>query len=138
MPSSDSINYRNNWKYRLEQPYTYCFSIPLSDDAIHKNSEPDSSFLKVSTKSIWFNQGYSWDGPSGPTIDTPNAMRASLVHDGLYQALRENRLLPKARKAADLEFRRILKEDGMAWWRRWVWYLAVRGFASGASRPSNR
>ena len=35
---------------------------------------------------------YAWDGPSGPTIDTSNSMRASLVHDVLYQAMREEGL----------------------------------------------
>jgi len=34
--------------------------------------------------------GYSWDGPSGSAIDTKNFMQGSLVHDALYQLLREN------------------------------------------------
>jgi hypothetical protein len=32
--------------------------------------------------------GYAWDGASGPTYDSKSSMRASLVHDALYQLMR--------------------------------------------------
>ena len=69
---------------------------------------------------------YAWDGPSGPTIDTPNSMRASLVHDVLYQAMRERGFSKKFRWRADLEFLRILKSEGMWFLRRWIWWFGVR------------
>ena len=34
-------------------------------------------------------EGYQWDGPSGPAIDTDTFMRGSLVHDLLYELLRD-------------------------------------------------
>ena len=40
---------------------------------------------------LYISKGYSWDGPSGPAIDTPDWIKASLVHDALYQLIRENR-----------------------------------------------
>jgi hypothetical protein len=38
------------------------------------------------------SKGYAWNGPSGPTLDTRNFMRGSLVHDALYQLMREGRM----------------------------------------------
>ncbi len=55
-----------------------------------------------------------WDGPSGLTIDTPNFMRGSLVHDTLYQLLRNELIEQKWRDEADEELRRICREDGMS------------------------
>lgn len=75
---------------------------------------------------VAFSRGYRWDGASGPTIDTPDSMLASLVHDGLYQLMRNRKLDIGLRKAADKEFVRLLKEAGMPWWRRGYWYAAVR------------
>ena len=63
-------------------------------------------------------------------------MRASLVHDVLYQAMREGGLPRKARGWADSEFRRILKADGMWWPRRWLWWSAVRLLGGGNAKPS--
>ena len=79
-------------------------------------------------------EDYAWDGPSGPTIDTKNSMRASLVHDVLYQTIREKGLPYEFRKRADLEFRRILKSDGMSFPRRWIWWTAVRLLGGGHAR----
>ena len=75
---------------------------------------------------ISFSRGYRWDGASGPTIDTPDTMEASLVHDGLYQLMRDGVTPLSYRKAADIEFSRLLREAGMKSWRRWYWYAAVR------------
>lgn len=75
---------------------------------------------------IAFSQGYRWDGASGPTIDTEDSMLASLVHDGLYQLMRNRKLDIGFRKLADQAFNRMLKEGGMPWWRRGYWYAAVR------------
>ena len=78
---------------------------------------------------------YAWDGPSGPTIDTKNFMRGSLIHDVLYQLMREE-LLPRCyRKYADQLLRKICLEDGMSKFRAWYVYHAVRLFAKQSSMP---
>ena len=82
-------------------------------------TQDESGFLRVQT-------GYSWDGPSGPTFDTPDSMRASCVHDNHYQAIRLELLPMSARRVADRMFVRLLKEDGMWWWRRRLWWAALR------------
>ena len=78
---------------------------------------------------------YAWDGPSGPTIDTKNFMRGSLVHDALYQLMREGLLDRKYRKYADQLLRKICLEDGMSKFRAWYVYHAVRLFAKQSSMP---
>jgi len=71
-------------------------------------------------------KGYKWDGPSGPTIDTPSFMRGSLWHDLGYQLMREGLIDHKHRQYFDLLLYRICKEDGMLHIRaEWVYY-AVR------------
>ena len=71
--------------------------------------------------------GYAWDGPSGPTFDTKSFMRGSLIHDALYQLLRETGLggdedwNDVRRYHADLILYNVCIEDGMWGWRaRWV------------------
>jgi len=73
-------------------------------------------------------EGYCWDGPSGPAIDTQNFMRGSLLHDCLYQLIRDGYIIPSYRKTADIFLFKICREDGMSWIRGvWV-YLGVRMF----------
>ena len=54
---------------------------------------------------------YAWDGPSGPTIDTPTNMRASLFHDALCQGMAEDLLDRMYRKYADELLRIHMLED---------------------------
>tara|TARA_R110001632_G_scaffold48655_1_gene122487 strand:+ start:4059 stop:4457 length:399 start_codon:yes stop_codon:yes gene_type:complete len=72
--------------------------------------------------------GYMWDGASGPAIDCSLNMRGSLVHDALYQLIKENCLPLSFRRHADKIFYNILREDGMSWIRAKVYYRAVRMF----------
>ena len=57
---------------------------------------------------------YVWDGASGPTLDTKNTMRASCVHDVLYQMIREQKLRLEMKDNADKELARIMEEDWKA------------------------
>lgn len=80
-------------------------------------------------------KGYKWDGASGPTIDTPSTIRASLIHDALYQLIRMGHLdIDIHREAADYEMDKILKQDGMWWWRRKLWIRALRIGAKSAAK----
>ena len=77
---------------------------------------------------------YCWDGPSGPTFDTPSTMRASLAHDGGYQLLREGKLPPEFRAAFDALLERLGVEDGMHPWRARLWRRGVERLAAFAAR----
>jgi len=81
---------------------------------------------------------YMWDGPSGPTLDTKTFMRGSLIHDALYQLMREGLLDRKYRKYTDQLLRRICIENGMARWRAWYVYHSVRTFGKKSSKPRKR
>ena len=77
---------------------------------------------------------YAWDGPSGPAIDTDNFMDGSLVHDVLYDLMRQGLLSRwKYRRKADKEMRIQCKKDGMSFIRRWYTWSAVRVGGYGAS-----
>ena len=70
--------------------------------------------------------GYLWDFGSGPAIDTPDMVYASLAHDAFYELMQKDLLPWDCRKAVDRYFKRLLKQAGMGRLRRqWV-YLGVR------------
>jgi len=76
---------------------------------------------------LLIENGYEWDGPSGPAIDTDNFMDGSLVHDLLYQLMREGYLSRwKYRRKADKEMRLQTKKDDMFILRQWWTWLGVR------------
>lgn len=77
--------------------------------------------------------GYAWDGASGPTKDTKNSMRGSLIHDALYQLMRIGKLNGRYRNEVDELLESFCLKDGMWRWRAWAWYKAVRKFASGSA-----
>ena len=81
----------------------------------------NTAFIKVDKGLLTIKTGYAWDGPSGPTIDTKNFMRGSLIHDALYQLIREGHLPISLRKTSDEILVEICRQDGMTWIRRkWV------------------
>ncbi len=140
MPAETSHNgitytkhFRNDkpkYKYVLIDAYQYNTGLTHVDDGNPYVWLDHAGQLRISA-------GYAWDGPSGPTFDTRNFMRGSLVHDALYQLMRE-RLLDhrKDRKHADKLLRIIVRKDGMSWIRAWWVYRAVRLFGGSAARPS--
>jgi len=93
-------------------------------------------FIAISKWGVMtLTEGYAWDGPSGPTFDTPSLMRASLVHDALYQLMREGLLDFKKRKTADIIYRDLALEDGTPPWRARIHYWSLRVFGKRSSRP---
>lgn len=87
------------------------------------------------TRDYWFHRdracvfaGFVWNGASGPTLKDRKSRRASCLHDAMYQAIYRRLLPPSARRVADENFLRILKEDGMGRVRRSLWFRSVRWF----------
>lgn len=77
---------------------------------------------------------YAWNGASGPTIDTISSIIASLVHDAIYQLIREGHLeVDVFRKPGDCELWRLCIEDGMLKFRADYWYAGVRLFGDAAA-----
>jgi hypothetical protein len=66
-------------------------------------------------------------------------MRASLVHDALYQLMRNGELNARTtRKAADKIFREICKQDGVSSFRANLYYKALRQYGKPAASPGNK
>lgn len=83
-------------------------------------------------------KGYAWDGPSGPSIDTPSFMRGSLFHDALYQLIRERRLEDwdgEDRLRADELIRDVCLADGMLPFRAGYVFWTLRAFGQRAATP---
>ena len=90
------------------------------------------------TGRIFVFEHYAWDGPSGPTFDTKTFMRGSLIHDALYQLMREGSLDRKHRKQADEILREICLADGMNRFRAWYVYQCVRIFSKKSALPRKK
>lgn len=125
------IFYKSGYKYQLVNDYEYQLSkeFPL----VQYEIETDYFYLSESGLLI-VKKGYAWDGPSGPTIDTKNFMRGSLVHDALYQIIRLGYLEKSIyRILADQTLYDMCRRDGMSWIRAQIVYHAVRLFGNSAA-----
>ncbi len=83
---------------------------------------------------LTIDAGWPWDGPSGPTVDTPSFMRGSLAHDALYALLRAGKLHPSRRKEADDLIYDLCRQDGMGWLRAHYMYAGLRLGAGYAAK----
>lgn len=125
------IKYRSGYKYQLVEKYAVDISI-----APEQNIHTEFIELDVEGKLV-IKKGYAWDGPSGPTIDTSNFMRGALVHDALYQLMRNKLVDQTFRDEADEELKRICLEDGMSRLRAWLVHRGVRLGGGPAASPES-
>ena len=122
------------WKYQL-----------LDDHSIHTGWRPPAALVSAQgwvrieqDGRLTVYKGYAWDGPSGPSIDTPSFMRGSLFHDALYQLIREGLLADTDgadRLRADELIRNVCLDDGMPAWRAAYVYRLLRWFGARAATP---
>ncbi len=121
---------RRRYKYTLFADYQH-------QTELHMNQPVKiGNVVSLETNGLLtIKKGYAWDGPSGPTIDTPNFMRGSLVHDALYQLMREERIAQDYRAYADMLLRKICLEDSMIPIRAWWVYKAVRLCGASNAAP---
>ena len=127
------IEYRSGYKYQLASDYSIKISIKPKKDI-------DTKFIKLDTKgNLTIIDGYAWDGPSGPVIDRKENMRASLVHDALYQLMRHRKLTAKAHKdKADKIFKKICIEDGISKKTAAIYYYGLKIGGKPAADPKNK
>lgn len=117
---------RRSYKYTLLEQVQYQTGIQATHT--HDVVAIDDGLLTI-------KPGYAWDGPSGPAFDTGNFLRGSLVHDALYQLMREGVIPQAQREKADQILYDICRADGMSKLRaKWVFW-AVRKFAGKAAQP---
>jgi len=128
----DKIKYTSGYKYQLYEDYSATNGKPLQTTITGYDICLD--FIRLTPDGLLdIKKGYAWDGASGPTIDTDSTFRGSLVHDALYQLMREDLIGQHNRIIADCYLRDICIEDGMWKWRANLWYDGVRKFAMSAA-----
>ncbi len=129
------IRYRklSSYKYQLWESYNRHIDLRPEQDI-------DTPYVALSGDGrLTVKQSYAWDGPSGPAIDTKTFLRASLVHDALYQMMREELLDHRVhRKRADDLLKTMCLEDGMFVFRAWYAHLALRLFGGRNARPGKK
>lgn len=129
----ECISYKKGYKYQIVEAYEV--DIPIQPD-----ENIASDYIELTAQGgLKLKKGYAWDGPSGPTFDTLNFMRGSLVHDALYQLMREGHLDPSVhREPADRLLQAMCRADGMSAIRAWWVYQGVRLGGNPAADPANR
>lgn len=126
-------------KYRHLKGYKYELMETFAIDTEIRGYDVTTRFIVLwEDGRLFIREHYAWDGPSGPTIDTKDFMKASLVHDALYQLMREGHIGKKYREYADDLLKQMCIEEGMPKWRAWYVHLAVRWFAKGSLKPRNK
>lgn len=133
------MKYRELKKYKYQLVENYSIQTDLKP--VKEIFEPtaEKPFINLDTNGVLtIFSGYSWDGPSGPTIDTKNFMRGSLVHDAFYQLIRQKKLALEHRNFADRLLQKICKEDGMSSFRANNVYYAVKLFGESSASPTNK
>ncbi len=127
------ISYKSGYKYQLHEAYASEIPIIPSQSIVTEYIELDEEGL------LSIKKGYAWNGPSGPAIDTLNFMRGSLVHDALYQLMRNEELdRDRYRKPADELLRKMCRDDGMSPIRAWCVYYGLRIFGDKAAHHNNK
>ncbi len=127
--NSSQACYRKPRKYKCQLPNDYEIATDIKDHDI------DTGFLKLTSSGmLTIRAGYAWDGPSGPTVDTKTFMRGSLVHDALYQMIRENHISLDYRGYADDLLKEICLEDKMSKIRAWYVHGSLRLFGGPAAQ----
>ncbi len=103
------MKYRSlkHWKYELLES----MEIPVDIPQTAYSYPIEGKYIALWDGLLTARDRYAWDGPSGPTFDTPTNMRASLFHDALCQLIGEGLLGKKYRKYADELLRTLMLED---------------------------
>ena len=134
------MKYRKLKGYKYELLESVSFNVTLLWNLCAPNGKQitwviDNKYIKWKDDWLKVKAHYAWDGPSGPTIDTKTFMRGALIHDVMYQLMRECFLHRKHRKYADQLLRKVCLGDGMSKFRAWYVYRAVRLFCKKSSMP---
>lgn len=127
-------------KYELVEWYSYQTGFGKLNYKIRIKNEIKIDYLKLKENGwLWFEKGFAWDGPSGPSIDSLNVMRGSLIHDGIYRLIRFGGLKYNPYKVlADKLLKKICRKDGTFWFRALYIYIGVRLFGCHSARPRSK
>lgn len=122
------MKYRAGLRYQLAETERY------QSDIMPLSVLIDTDWIALDSEGLLtIRAGYAWDGASGPVFQTPETMRASLIHDAYYQLIRLGLIHAGYRAAADRVYRRVCIESGMYESRAETHYIALRLFGGVAA-----
>ena len=126
------------WLYRLEESFCWKSHLDIQEDCAFKDKTGVVRLILEKGGRITVTRGYTWNGcspkfcffdiligiPDG-VVDSrtgrPKTYYASLIHDALYQFVRDG--LPLKRRDADHCFLRLMEETGFR--PRYLYFFAV-------------
>lgn len=76
--------------------------------------------------------------PENPFLKLSKNGRGSLVHDALYQLMRQNKISLEYREYADELLKKLCLEDGMSSFRAEYVFRSVRYFGESSAKPSDK
>ena len=104
-----------NNEYKMRQDYS--IQTDIYGYTIVDNPEGRGNIRLLKSGELTIGHGFWWNGPSGPTYDSKNFMRGSLIHDALYRLMRVGLLPLWYRAYADELLYKLCREDGMSKFR---------------------
>lgn len=125
------MKYKSGYKYILAENFSVQTKITHNADIVL-----DGRVTLRTNGLLSIRKGYAWDGASGPVIDTKTIMRGSLIHDALYQLMREGHLGQQWFYAVNNELHAACIEDGMHWLRAWYVLRGVNLFGEQYATPT--
>lgn len=115
-----ALKYKSGYRYKLEEMYLQTLPFDVFDASVR-------GWVVIVDHRLAVSNGYAWDGASTGLPWTPKKwLRPSLVHDALYQLIRESQLPMTFRRDADDVFYRLLRENRVNIVLATVAYWAVR------------
>jgi hypothetical protein len=122
------FSYRRIYDYALDADWNLATHIHPHKEARIPKGDGSGDWVRLDMNgNLFIANGYSWDGASGPALDTPDFMRGSCAHDALYQLCKAGELDSKEyRREADRLLLWLCKLDGMGRFRRGYVWLGVR------------
>ena len=126
-----TVRYRDGYRFQLAEPFQCTTPITEACAGSHWVGLAADGTLTIAA-------GYAWDGASGPIAQDATVIRGSLVHDALYQLMRECGLAPRWRETADLLLRQMVTEDGMHSVMAALVFQAVRTFGGQFVDPKSQ
>ncbi len=138
------IRFRKSYKYQLASDYKFHFYAPAdclnfneADQAFYSVYCDESTCVDILPKvNITIKRGYCWDGCTW-IKDTEHNMEAGLMHDLLYQAIRERIFAHELYKIADSDFQRNCIKRGTHFLAAAFYYKVLCLLKGKYARPKN-
>jgi len=125
------LKYKEGYKYQTCEKYSLKLPFkPPEGITADYISLTEDGVLRIA-------KGYAWDGASCfPDLET--ILRPSLVHDALYQLMREKLLPQQYRDKADRLLQSMCIQCGMSHFLAWSVYQGVKWGGKQAASPNNK